>query len=216
VTKEHLPGLIRETLIDSYYSFSALVIVNLLWTVFTLFVVTAPPAAAGLYYATNQLAHGNSIGGRTFIKGLGDYFWVGWLWGIINALVLGVLGFYFWFMTESTIPLRSIVQGLCIGLGIVWILAQFYTFPLLFEQEDVRIGTAIRNSFVLLLRKPRFILSLSLFVLLLSILTTLILAPLWLIFAPSLITYLANRATLFAIKDLHEQSGGDRAEEERD
>jgi uncharacterized membrane protein YesL len=216
VTKDSLSDLIRETLVDSYFSFTALATVNLLWTVFTLLIFTALPAVAGLYYTTNQLAHGTSIRGRTFLKGLRDYFWVGWLWGIINALVFGVLGFYFWFMGETMIPLRGVVRGLCIGLGILWILAQIYTFPLLFEQDDMRIGTALRNSLVLLLRRPHFTLALSLFVLLLSVITTLFLAPLWLIFTPSLLTYLVNRATLLAIKDMREHARGDRAEEEED
>ena len=62
------------------YGFTELLITNLLWVVFTLLIITAPAAFAGMYYATHTLAKEKSASWRTFFVGFKDFFWVGWRW----------------------------------------------------------------------------------------------------------------------------------------
>lgn len=200
---------IWESLVETYYNFSELAITNLLWLVFTIPLVTAAPAAAGLYYATNQLAHQNLVTWRTFFAGFRTHFWLGWRWGLSNLLVLTVLGVNFWFYGQVQTSWADWVRGICLGLMGLWSLLQLYTFPLLLEQEDRRMRTAVRNSLVFFIRRPGFSISLSLFLVLAAVVSTLLLQPFWLLLTASLCAYLANRAAIYLIKDLQSSQHGE-------
>ena len=47
-----------------------MVVINLLWWLCWLTVVLGPPATFGMYYATNQLAHGSRLGLMGFFAGI--------------------------------------------------------------------------------------------------------------------------------------------------
>lgn len=192
-------GWIRDVLVDAYYDAVPLVTTNILWFVLTLPLVTAPPAAAGLYYVTNRLAHRRSAGWRTFFEGFRSAFWLGWRWALTNLLALVVLGGSYWFYGRIEAEWAGWVQGLLLGLAVLWGLLQIYTFPLLLEQEDRRMLMALRNSFVLFLKYPLTSLGLALLIVLLIVVSTLFLQPSWLLVTASLGAYLANRGTILLI-----------------
>ncbi|MBM3135084.1 MAG: DUF624 domain-containing protein, partial [Chloroflexi bacterium] len=81
-----------------YYELFLLVGVNLAWLGLSLLVVTAPPAAAGVYYLANHLAKGESVSFGLFVQGMRRYFGRSWLLAIvvvaINALLVGNILFY--------------------------------------------------------------------------------------------------------------------------
>jgi hypothetical protein len=192
---------IRDALIDAYYDAVPLVTTNVLWFVLTLPLVTAPPAAAGLYYVTNRLAHRRTASWRTFFEGFRLHFWLGWRWALTNFLTLVVLSGNFWFYGRMGAGWSTWVQGFLLGLAILWGLLQVYTFPLLLEQEDCRILTALRNSAVLFIKYPVISLELALSVMLLLVVSTLFLQPSWLLATASLCAYLANRGTIILIAE---------------
>jgi len=193
---------IREALADAYYDSIPLITINLLWFLLTLLLVTAPPAAAGLYYATNRLAHRRSANWRTFFEGFRAHFWLGWRWVLTNLLVLAVLLGDAWFYGRMGWGWGEWVQGFLVGLAILWGLLQIYTFPLLLEQQERRMLVAVRNSAVLYLRRPLFSIGLALVVILLIGLSTWLLPPCWLFFTASLSAFLANRGTIVLIESL--------------
>lgn len=193
---------IREALADAYYDSISLIAINLLWFLLTLPLVTAPPAAAGLYYATNRLAHRRSANWRTFFEGFRVHFWLGWRWALANLLVLAVLGVNVWFYGRMGWDWGNWIQSVFLGLSILWGLLQIYTFPLLLEQRDRRVLVAVRNSAVLYLRRPLFSVGLALVVMLLIGLSTWLLPPCWLFFTASLSAFLANRGTIVLIETL--------------
>jgi hypothetical protein len=78
---------------------------------------------------------------------------------------------------------------------------QVYTFPILLEQDQPRLVTALRNSMVLYLRRPGFSLALLATLLALALISTLFVVP-WALITASLSAYLANRGALYLIRDL--------------
>lgn len=193
--------VIRKGLVEAYDSYLELVIANLLWFVLTLPIITAPLAAAGLYYSTNQLAHRKQVSWRTFFEGFHGRSAAGLRWSLLNLVaILGIVA-NVWFYGNVRASWGGWVQGLFVGLLILWLLLQVYTFPLLLEQQEQRMRQALRNSLVLFIRKPFFSLGLVIFLALILGLSTYFRLP-WVIFTASLTAYLANRCTIYLLRDL--------------
>jgi len=192
----------RESLINIYYDLVPLVSLNIIWFLLTLPIVTAFPAAAGLYYATNQLAHQKGAGWKTFFDGFRIHFWLSWRWGLLNVIIIVVLvsniKFYGQLEAEWSVWLRGVI----IGLSILWGIIQLYTFPFLLEQEKQQLNSALRNSMVLLATRPAPVLSVAFLTLVLAVLSTFIALPAWFFFTASLSVYLANKVVIDSVKKL--------------
>ncbi|MCJ7532736.1 MAG: YesL family protein, partial [Anaerolineales bacterium] len=192
----------RESLINIYYDLVPLVSLNIIWFLLTLPIVTAFPAAAGLYYATNQLAHQKGAGWKTFFDGFRIHFWLSWRWGLLNAIILIVLVSNIVFYGQLEAEWSVWLRGVIIGLSILWGIIQLYTFPFLLEQEKQRLSTALRNSMVLLATRPAPVLSVAFLSLMLAVLSTVIVLPAWFFFTASLSVYLANKVVIDSVKKL--------------
>jgi uncharacterized membrane protein YesL len=192
----------RESLVNLYYDLVPLVSLNVIWFLLTLPIVTAFPAAAGLYYATNQLAHQKGAGWKTFFDGFRIHFWLSWRWGLLNAIILIVLVSNIVFYGQLEAEWSVWLRGVIIGLSILWGIIQLYTFPFLLEQEKQRLSTALRNSIVLLATRPAPVLSVALLTLVLVVLSTVIALPAWFFFTASLSVYLANKVVIDSVKKL--------------
>jgi uncharacterized membrane protein YesL len=201
--KTRTDGLwLRDVFVDAYYDSGPLIVANVLWFALTLPLVTAPPAAAGLYYVTNQLAHRRSANWRTFFEGFRTYFWLGWRWGLVNLLVLSVIGANYWFYARIVLNRAEWIEGIFLSLAMLWGILQTYTFPLLLEQKDRRMVTAVRNSVVLYLKYPAFSIGLAVLVLLLLVVSSLLLQPAWIFLTAGLCAYLTNRGAIFLVDRL--------------
>ena len=201
--------LIWEWLVEAYDSFWNLVVFNVLWALLTVLIIPAVPAAAGLYYATNELAHQHPVNWRTFFEGIRAHFWLGWRWGLMNLAVLIVLAVNFRFYGRLPAGWAGWAQGFVLGLAGLWGLLQIYSFPLLLEQTDRRLLIALRNSVVLLVRRPGLTLGLILFLAALIALSTLLLPPVWLFLTASLSAFLTNRSTIYLIENSAGQPSGE-------
>ncbi|HML23752.1 MAG TPA: YesL family protein [Aggregatilinea sp.] len=196
-----------DRLWEAYYQAGDLIVVNLLWVVTSLPVITAVPALGALFHATNRLAHGSSAGWRVFWEGFREQFWLSWRWAAINAAAFGVLGVNVWFYGWVDADWAGAVQTAFVILLALWGELTLFTFPLLLEQSDRRFVTALRNSAVMLLRQPGPVLWAVLLVLAVAVPSVLILPPAWIIISGSLCAYLANRAVVQAIRAMKESSG---------
>lgn len=196
---------LRDILIDAYDAWSELVVINLLWFGFTLLVVTAPAALAGLYYATHELSHARSGAGQNFLEGLRSGFWLGWRWTLLNLFVLAVLLANFLFYGSYRQSWSVWVQGFFLGLTVLWLLLQTFTFPLLFQMLDRRLLVALRNSLVLLMKMPWACVGLFLLLLLIAAISLPLGVP-WLLFTASLSAYLANRSVLYMLDQIQPKS----------
>lgn len=190
-----------EALQDAWDAALELILINLLWALFTVLIVTLPGAMAGLFYTANRLAHREVVGWRTFFQGFRQYFWLGLRWAALNLVILALLGFNFWFYGEIEPAWSEWLRGIFLGLIFLWVSLQLFTFPLLLEQEDQRVFTALRNSLVLYLSFPKYSLLVLFLTAVLAVISVLLQIP-WLIITVSLSAFLASRAAVQMIEDM--------------
>ncbi len=191
---------LRDRFADVYLGSIPFFTLNVLWVIVSLPIVTIIPATAALFYATNRMAHGDNVGASTFIKGLRQWFWRSYLWGGLNLLVIVVLGVNLIFYTSVQATWATIATIAVASLLVLWLLLQVSMFPLLLEQEKPSLRLALRNSFVVWLRRLLPTLAYALLIAAIVVVTTLVIQPAWLFVSASACAYLANRATLSAVR----------------
>lgn len=197
-----MSNLSKKGFLDLYYDSIPFIGINLLWVFLTLPLITAFPAIAGLYYATNRLAHGESAGWSEFFKGFRNYFWISWRWGLMNAFVIFILAVNIWFYGQVQALWADFIRGASLGLMVLWGSMQLYIFPLLIEQEDQRLKVAIQNTLVMSLRSPLRTFGLAIGVMALTLLAARFFVPALVVFLVSLGAYYANRNVIRFIDDL--------------
>ncbi len=193
--------IIRDALLEAYDSFSQLAIANILWFILTIPLVTAPPAAAGLFFYTHELAHRHPVDWRTFFTGFRKYFWLSWIWAVTNLVAIIILGVNAWFYMQVKTAWAPWMAGFFVGILVLWLLLQMYTFPLLLEQTDQRMRVALRNSVVLYLKRAGFSLALVFIVIPFAIISTII-PPLWIIITAAASAFLVNNCMIYLIDDI--------------
>ncbi|MBN2550884.1 MAG: DUF624 domain-containing protein [Anaerolineales bacterium] len=197
--------MLRDWLEDAWNGLAEIVIANLLWLLLSLPLVTAAPAAAALYHVTNRLAHGQEAGWRVFFQGFKQHFWLSWRWLLLNLLAVAVLLANYLFYARFRESWAALAQGAFVGLAVLWAAIQVYVFPLLLEQSDRRLRTALRNSLVMYLRRPLLALGVACTIGLLAYLTTLFVWPAWVAITAGLCAYLANRVVILIVGELLEE-----------
>jgi uncharacterized membrane protein YesL len=163
--------VVRAALRDTWGDLLTTAVVNLLWLVFTLVIVTAPPAALALFYVGHRIAHGDATDPRDFLQALGRYFRAGWRWGLIQGVVLFLLvgDVFLCGRLGGDSAAGRLAQGLYLGGLAIWLLLQLYALAFLFEQETPSMRLALRNGASMLGRNLVF--SVTLGVLILLVLT---------------------------------------------
>jgi uncharacterized membrane protein YesL len=196
----------RSSLGALYYELFLLVGVNLAWLGLSLLVVTAPPAAAGVYYLANQLAKGETVSFGLFVQGMRRYFRRSWLLAIIvvviSALLVGNLLFYANF-ANHWVRLISVFWGYVL---IFWLAMLIYLFPLLIEQSDKSLLLILRNAALLVLDNVVFTLTLGVLLLLFLLLNVALAVPLLLIVMSGL-AIIQSKALLTVLEKYRERTG---------
>lgn len=191
----------KDALIDFWDALIPIVGINIAWFVLTILVVTAFPAFGGIYYATNRIAHGESVNLGTFFEGFKEYFWTSWKWGLVNLLVYSILASNIWFYGQLEGWGFLALQSLSFSLILIYTCLQIYTFPFLLEQDEPSIKIALRNSFAAFVRYMGRSFGL-LFALVLLAGVSVLLPPLWIVITVSFMVFLANWQTLYVIQEL--------------
>jgi len=193
---------LRDQLVNVYLDAVPLVTLNLLWFVALFPVVTAFPATAGLFYATNLLAHGRSANWHDFLKGMRLYFWQSWAWGALNIGVFIIVLSNAVFYAPGNSTVSSVARSVVTGLAFLWLCLQVYTLPLLMEQERPNLRLAFRNSAVMLLKRPLSSVVVTLCLIAVVLLSTVVITPAWLVITASFCAYVANTTTIASIAAL--------------
>jgi uncharacterized membrane protein YesL len=159
--------VVRAALRDTWNDLLTTAVVNLLWLVFTLVIVTAPPAALALFYVGNRISHGEPTDPRDFVQALGRYFRTGWRWGLVQVIVLLVLAGDI--LLSGRLGGGSaaglLAQGFYLAGLLIWLLLQPYALAFLFEQESASVRLALRNGVSMLGRNLLFSLTLGILLL---------------------------------------------------
>jgi uncharacterized membrane protein YesL len=187
--------VIGQALRDWWDDWVNMVVVNLAWVLCWLTVLLGPPATLGLYYVTNRLAHGRSLGLGGLLEGGRRYFLKSWLWSLLNlgaaVIVWANLGFY----AQIDAAWAGLLQGFFLTLGLVWLVVQFYALPYLMEQEQKHLRLALRNGLFTMLAAPGYTVVVAGLAALIGALSIALILPLFL-GGPCLIAVLGNRAVL--------------------
>lgn len=193
--------LIWKTLVDAFTNGVELLTVNILWLLFTILIIPAPAAAAGLFYTTHVMASGRAVTWQHFFEGFRKYWKVGLVWLLTNLVVVALISGSFFFYASLAEEGYRWLQA-ATGLILVgWLFIQIYTFPLLLEQETPSLRVAMRNSIVFYIRMPGYSLGLALFISGIVYLSFLLRLP-WVLVTASLCTFLSSRFTLYMLSVL--------------
>lgn len=170
-------------------------VVNLAWALSWLTIVLGPPATLGLYYMANRLAHGESLGLSGLTEGGRRYFWVSYVWLLVNLVAVVIVGINYFFYTSFTSYWADVLKAFFLLVGLFWLVVQFYALPFLMEQEKMHLGLALRNGLFTALAAPGYTLVITGVAMILSIISVVTVAPLFL-GAPCLIAVLGNHAAI--------------------
>jgi uncharacterized membrane protein YesL len=148
--------VIGRALRDWWDDWVNLAVINLLLALSWLTVILGPPATFGMVYVTNCLAHGQSVGPRGLLEGGRRYFMTSWLWMLLNLAVGVITGVSYLFYGSLSAAWAQFVQGGLLILAAAWLIVQFYALPYLMEQQEQRIGLALRNGLFTALAAPGY------------------------------------------------------------
>jgi len=193
---------LRDRLVPIYDRVAPFITLNLLWIAVSLPIVTMIPATAALLFAMNRMAHGRIADWSTYFEGLRRWFWRSYFWGGLNILVITVLVSNIIFYTRLQSSWAIVPTVLAVSLLLLWLTLQVVTFPLMLQQEAPRLRLALRNSVVLLARRPGAIMGYAVLIAVIAVMTTFIFPYAWLFLSASLCAYLMNRATIQSLRAL--------------
>ena len=185
--------VVAQALSDWWDDWINMALISLVWLLCWITIVLGPPATFGLYYVTNQLARGRSLGLRGFLEGGRRYLRQSWLWMLLNLLAAAVLWANVWFYGQFDADWARIVRPFPLFLGLVWLIVQFYALPYLMEQAEESLRLALRNGLFTLLAAPGYTAVVAGLAALAAVLSVVSVAPL-LLGGPCLIAALGNRA----------------------
>lgn len=185
--------VVGQALRDWWDDWVNMAVIGLIWLLCWVTIVLGPPATFGLYYVTNQLAHGRSLGLRGLLEGGRRYFLKSWLWMLLNLVAAVVLAANIWFYGQFDADWAGIVRMFALFLSLVWLVVQFYALPYLMEQKKESLRLALRNGLFTLLAAPVYTAVVAGLAALLAVLSVWLVAPL-LLGTPCLIAALGNRA----------------------
>ncbi|HJS19537.1 MAG TPA: hypothetical protein VJ785_12380 [Anaerolineales bacterium] len=139
---------------DVWKELWTILIVQLLFLLGQLLIITGPPAIVALFFYGNRIARDELATEQDFLKAILHYWNPAWRWGGLNLLVVGLLAvdYYLTGKWVGNPDLASFMQGLYVALLLGWFLLQIFLLPFLFEQEQPLVGQAMRNSFVFVRR----------------------------------------------------------------
>jgi hypothetical protein len=198
-TKSASLEVISQAFRDWWDEWVFLTILNLIGLLCWMTIILGPPATFGLYYLSNQLAHGDNPGFKGFLYGGQRYFFHSWLWMLLNLVVAIVISANIWFYLAFESVWADLLQAFFIILGVLWLVIQFYSAPYLMEQERKNLLISLRNGLFTSLTSPGFTIVVVGVAALVALISVVLVFPLFL-GGPCLILLLGNRAVIERIK----------------
>ena len=179
-----------------------ILIIQVLFLLGTVLIVTAPPVTLALFFYGNQIAHGERTTERDFLQAIRRYWKPAWRWGLINLLTIGVLTGDYYLIGNMVANSNQayLIQGFYLTVLASWLLLQLFTLPFLFEQEQPSVLQALRNAAVFIGRNLILVLILTL-LLVVSLTAGMLVFMLTLVFGGALIAFASNHAVLEHLAD---------------
>lgn len=168
------------------------VVVCLAAILLSLTVILYPAALFGVFHQALDLTHGVRTGIAGFWQGIKLNIKTSLLWGLVNTVVIALLGMNIWFYFNSDQVLAPFVfvSGFMLLTWMVW---QFYSVACLFLQEDKSLKLAFQNGIAVILNQPGYTLVIGLLAVALTLVSLRYFIPL-VLGVESLLALLALRA----------------------
>ena len=177
------------------------VFLSIAWWIGTFLVVTASPVTMGAQHVANRLANYKRADSSFFWEGARKNIGRGWLLFLVNILLPAAFLFNIWFYFNSR-GYFQLIGVLWIWLFVFSLMIGQYVFPLLWQQDEPKLGLALRNAALLALQNPLYSLLILLFQLVLLVVSFALTLPAVLL-APALIALTGN----FALCGLLQEAG---------
>lgn len=165
----------------------------------SLTVVLYPMAIFGVYEQAADLTHGIRTGIIGFWRGFKSHWRKSLPWGVLNLVVVALLGFNGWFYSSFNSMVGFVLMVLMGLLLVFWLVWQFYTISCYFLQEEKGLKVARRNGLAVILMQPGYALFIGFVMLILLGLSVTTFIPLFL-GSISLMCILGLRAVQATIK----------------
>ena len=164
------------------------------WMLLGLFVLPFAPVMVGLFYVTNQVAHGNAISFKLAFQAAWRFLSRSLIWGVINALA----GLFIWadlsYYQQLNGDLGIASQTLVILLTLAWSVIQVFVLGWLVELGPKSLRSAFRQAFVMTITQPLFVVVLLIVLALLALLCWYV--PILLGYALALLATIVNVAVV--------------------
>lgn len=178
-----------ETLIPS-------ALCSVLWLLCMLLVVPSAPATLALAEMAQRVHTRDTFTPGDYVAALWRNFGLGWRWGAIAFPVTIVLLVDYQYAEVLLAPaLVRPARLFVVAALVLWALLQLYALALLFEQEQPRVGQALRNAAVMALKNPLYSLTLVLIAGILCGLSLLLIVVNFLL-GPMFFAFLGRRAVM--------------------
>lgn len=136
--------------------FLFLLVLNFVWLLAQLTVVLGPPATLGLYVVAKKVLDRDLVGFEDFWLAFRQGFGRAWLWGGVQLVVYGILGFnLFVYSNRSGIGFLTLRYTWILLLS-AWFVLNLYYWPLNLAQSDRRFSTTLSNAVKMAVLNPGF------------------------------------------------------------
>jgi hypothetical protein len=194
--EERFPAPIRTIWRAFSYWWDDLVgqaLMSLIWTLSWLTIILGPPVTFGILYVESQYVRGTNPGLSGLVEGARRYCIKSWLWMLSNLFV----GFLAYASSKAYLQMDGFwavaARDIVLLLAIAWFIIQFYALPVLMIQERNSLREAWRNSLLMTLASPLYLLVLLLFLALTGLFSLLLVFPMVLGYF-TLVSILASQA----------------------
>lgn len=160
-------SVIWDSIVLWWQDWANQIVVSLLAILAGLTVVLYPAAIFGIYQESLDLCRGTRTGIMGFWQGFKQNLKISLPWGLLNLLVIFVLGTNVWFYanTRHVIALSLVIFS--IFILVFWLIWQFYSISCLFLQEEKSLKLAWKNGMAFILLQPGYAFIIALVMLLL-------------------------------------------------
>lgn len=148
--------LIWKTLQAWWEGWFGLLLFGIVWVLCWATLVLGPPATFGFFHAVRWWMVERETRWDQYYQMAKKHFGISWLWFLANLLVLSVVYANYVFYGNLEHDLGSLIQGLALGAGVLWVAIQFFALPYYVLLEKKSLLVAWKNGLFTILASPLF------------------------------------------------------------
>jgi uncharacterized membrane protein YesL len=177
------------------------IFMSVVWWIGIILIFTAAPATMGINHVANRIANYKRVDMDFFWAGAKQHIWQGWITLLLMLVVPAalLLNIRFYLGASGWLQIAAFLWAWAL---LFFLLFVQYLFPLLWQQDEPRLGLMLRNALILTLRNPLYTFLMSLFILVLTIISVLLAVPLVLLL-PAMLALAGN----FSLAGLLQKEG---------